>query len=209
MDLDINKNWKGITKRSYDEYAQEFASFATVFRGKLKKWIEYFSLQFPRNSKILDIGCGAGRDASYFASKGFSITGIDFSKRLIEIAKNKVSGGKFSVMDFENLSFPYSNFDGVWASASLLHIPKRKLLPTLKKINLVLKKNGLFFSLFRVGEGEKLTQEKRGDAILKRFYAYYKPEEIETLLKKAGFENIESELDSIVSGEWVGFFARK
>lgn len=104
-------------------------------------------------------------------------------------------------MDFENLSLPKNSFDGIWASASLLHVPRKNLLRVLKEINLVLKKDGLFFSLFRVGEGEKLTQEKRGNAILERFYAYYKPDEIETLLKKARFKNITWELDAIVSGD--------
>lgn len=208
MNLSVGKKWKEITKNSYDKHAKEFASFTTIFRGKLEKWINYYSDQFPKGSLVLDIGCGAGRDALYLANKGLSITGIDFSQRLIRIAKKKVPSGKFLVMDFENLSFPKNNFDGVWASASLLHIPKRRLLQTLKKINLVLKKNGLFFSLYRVGEGEKLTQEKRGDAVLERFYAYYKPEEIATLLKKARFKSIVWELDVIVSGDWVGFFAR-
>lgn len=184
MNLSMGKNLKEITKNSYDKHAKEFASFTTIFRGKLEKWINYYSDQFPKGSLVLDIGCGAGRDAFYLSSKGFSITGIDFSEKLIEIAKKKVPNGKFFVMDFENLSFPENSFDGVWASASLLHIPKERLLETLKRISLVLKKNGLFFSLFRVGEGEKLTKEKRGDAVLERFYAYYKPEEIEALLKK-------------------------
>lgn len=209
MNLSTSKDWKEMTKNNYDQHAEEFASFTAVFRGKLQKWIEGFSSQFSKNSKILDIGCGAGRDALYFKNKGLSVTGIDFSEQLIEIAKEKVQGENFLIMDFENLSFPRNIFDGAWASASLLHIPKRRLLKTLKKINLVLKKNGLFFSSFRIGEGEKITKEKRGNAILKRFYAYYQPEEMETLLRKAGFKSIAYKTDAIVSGDWVGFFVRK
>lgn len=209
MNLSVGKNWKEITRNNYDKHVKEFASFTSAYRGKLEKWINYFSDKFPKGSSILDIGCGAGRDALYLAQKGLLVTGIDFSEKLIEIARNKVPSGKFLVMDFENLTFAENSFDGAWASASLVHIPRERLLKTLKKINTVLKKNGLFFSLFRVGEGERLTKEKRGDAMLERFYAYYKPEELENLLKKAGFKKIVPELDTIASGDWVGIFARK
>lgn len=209
MSLLIPKDWKETTKNNYNQHAEEFASFTNTYIGKLEKWINYFSNNLPKESSVLDVGCGAGRDASYFAQKGLLVTGIDFSEKLIEIAKKKAPSGKFSVMDFEKLSFPKNSFDGVWASASLLHIPKNKLSQNLEKINLILKKNGLFFSLFRVGKGEKITKEKRGNAILERFYAYYKPEEILDLLKKAGFKNIEWELDNGISGDWIGIFARK
>ncbi len=201
--------WKEITRDSYDTHAEEFSSFTAVFRGRLQKWIDYFSDQLPKGSVLLDVGCGAGRDASYFINRGFSVTGIDFSEKLIDIAKRKVPKGKFLVMDFEELEFPENSFDGVWASASLLHVPRERLLAALIKINLVLKKGGLFFSLYRVGEGEKLTKEKRGNAVLERFYSYYKPDEIGDLLEKAGFKEIKSELDIIETGDWVGFFARK
>ncbi|MEK7534185.1 MAG: class I SAM-dependent methyltransferase [Patescibacteria group bacterium] len=207
--LTIQKNWKEITRSSYDKHAEEFAAFTTIFRGRLQKWIDYFPAQLPKGSLILDVGCGAGRDALYLTNKGLSITGIDFSEKLIEIAKKKVRRGKFIVMDFEKLSFPKNSFDGIWASASLYHVPRENLLGVLKKLNLVLKHDGLFFSLYRVGEGEKFTKEKRGNAILERFCAYYKPQEIGNLLTKTGFNSIISELDVIETGDWLGVFARK
>lgn len=203
------KNWKAVTKGAYDNYAEQFASFSTIFRGKLKKWINYFSSKLPKRSSILDIGCGAGRDSLFFVNKGFSVTGIDFSEKIIEIVKKRVANGKFIVMDFENLSFPENNFDGIWACASLYHLPKENLMGVLKKINLVLKRGGLFFSLFRFGEGERFTKEKRGNAILERFGAYYYPKELEVLLVKSGFKDIKFELDNMDTGEWIGFFANK
>ena len=74
---------------------------------------------------------------------------------------------------------------------------------------MITKKGGLFFCTFRVGEGEKVTKEKRGNATLERFYAYYTPEEIENLLSQAKFKKIEFELDQIESGDWMRFLARK
>lgn len=204
-----NNDWKKVTKNSYEAYAQEFASFTTIFRGKMQKWIDYFADDLGKGASILDVGCGAGRDVLYLSKKGLNMTGIDFSKELISIARKKAPKARFFVMNFEHLRFPQRSFDGVWAHASLLHLPKHKLLATLKKIYKILKNNGLFFSSFRVGEGERFTSEKRGTAKLERFYAYYQPEEVYTLLKRAKFRNITKELDTIETGDWVAFFARR
>ncbi len=204
-----NNDWKSVTRNSYDNHAREFASFTTIFRGKMQKWIDYFADVLGKGALMLDVGCGSGRDASYLTKKGLNVTGIDFSKELIKIAKNKEPKAKFFVMDFERIRFPKKAFNGVWAHASLLHVPKQRLLAVLQKIYAILKEGGLFFVSFRVGEGECFTTEKRGSAQLQRFYAYYQPEEIHTLLKKAEFRDITDEFDTIETGEWVVFFARR
>lgn len=202
-------NWKDITKKSYNSNADEFAKHTTIFRGKLDKWINDFVSRLSRKSLVLDIGCGAGRDAKFFSDFGLQVAGIDFSEKLIDIAKKKVPEGEFYVMDFENLEFSENEFDGIWASASLLHIPKKRLLSVFKKIYFVLKKDGLFYSSFRVGEGEKFTEEKRGNAILKRFYSYYEPAELRKLLEKSKFNIIKEELNSIDSRDWAFFLTKK
>lgn len=209
MKLPAESNWKEITRNSYDQHADQFASFASTYRGKMQRWTEDFSRQFPKNSSILDVGCGAGRDALYLTEKGLLVTGIDFSKKLIEIVKKKVPNGKFFVMDFENLSLPQNSFEGAWANASLYHLPRTNLLKVFEQIREILKERGLFLSTYRVGEGERFTKEKRGDAILERFAVYYQPEEIKEMLTKAGFKDIEFELDHIETGDWMRFLARK
>ena len=202
-------DWKQITRDSYNEHASDFASFSSTYRGKMQTWTEEFAHLFSKGAEILDIGCGAGRDAAFFIEKGLSVTGVDFSEKLIEIIKNRLPTGKFFVMDFEELSFPENNCDGIWANASLYHIPKENLLRVFQKIYAVLKNDGTFFSTFRVGKGEKMTQEKRGNAMLERYAAYYMPEDIQHLLQKAGFGEIEFEIDHIETGNWMRFLARK
>ncbi|MBI4080596.1 MAG: class I SAM-dependent methyltransferase [Candidatus Levybacteria bacterium] len=203
------QDYKEITKQSYDEHAEEFASFAAAFRGKLKQWIASFADQLKANDQVLDVGCGAGRDAHYFIEHGLHVTGIDNSEKLIDLAKIKVPDGAFFVMDFEELPLPKESFEGVWASASLVHVPRENLLPILKRIHALLKPGGVFFSSWRVGKGEKFTVEKRGNAELKRYYTYYDPEELIDLMKKADFIEVTHELDEIETGMWVGVFAHK
>lgn len=209
MDKNTLQDWKKITRDSYNVYAYDFSSFSSTFRGKKQEWIDHFASQLEKDSRVLDIGCGAGGDAVYLSKTGLNITGIDFSAKLIDIAKKNLPSGNFLVVDFEDLSFEKDSFDGIWAMASLLHVPKQNLPAVLKKIYMVLDPSGLFFSSFRVGNEEKFTIEQRGNARLKRFYSYYQPEEIKKMLQEAGFKNIEQDLDHIVSGDWVAFFCRK
>lgn len=203
------QNWKDITRKSYDIHAADYASFAASHRGKLAHSLDQFANRFDKGAKILDVGCGHGRDAAVLSKKGLSVTGIDFSKELLRIAQERVPDATFIFMDFEDLSFLKESFNGVFASASLLHAPRTRLLPVFEKINAVLKKNGLFLAVFREGEGEKITEEKRGNATLKRFYAYYKPEELMDLLAKAKFRESSYERDVIETGNWIFISGRK
>lgn len=207
--MSIKDDYKTVTRQSYEDSAKEFASFAKTFRGKLESWIEEFSKQIKKGEQVLDVGSGSGRDAKYFVKHNLSVTGVDISPALVEIAKSKVPEGAFFVMDFENLAMPSEGFAGVWANASLLHLPKENLPPVLKRLHQVLVPEGVFFSTWRVGNAEKFTNEKRGKASLKRFYAYYQPEDIVALLEKAGFKDVEFDLDEIETGKWVLVTARK
>lgn len=207
-------DWKQITKSNYDLHANEFASFSKIYRGKMQKWIGEFTQEFKKGAEILDVGCGAGRDAMYLSSKGLEVTGIDYSNKLIDIAKKKVPGVKFIVMDFEDLKFSTNSFDGVWANACLYHLPKKNLPKVLDSIHKILKEEGLFFIDLRAGEGEKFTNENRGNAMLRRYGSYYNPKEAEDMLHEAGFKSVAYELDSIEAGpkiivDWIAFFARK
>lgn len=205
----MTDDWKLVTRDSYNRYAKDYALHAKGRFGKLHKWLDEFGVQFKKGDEILDLGCGSGRDALYFWEKGASVTGMDISSELIKIARKTAPHCEFLVMDFEEMDFPENSFDGAWASASLLHLKKDRILRVLKKVHKFLKPNGLFFLLMRTGEGERFTVERRGNADLKRFYVYYQPEELQKLLRKASFVNIRYELDNISSGDWVGFFAAK
>ena len=104
-----------------DYYNQDAESF---FRGTIDidmtALYEPFLKLLPDNAYILDAGCGSGRDSLYFLQNGYSVTPLDASEELSKLAskliKQTVSNISFQEIEFEN------EFDGIWASASLLHI---------------------------------------------------------------------------------------
>lgn len=87
-----------------------------------------FLMLLPSNSLILDFGCGSGRDTRYFLDRGYRVEAVDGSEKLCEIAHRntgiEVRHMLFSELDVENV------YDGIWACASILHVP-RALLPDI------------------------------------------------------------------------------
>lgn len=204
------RNWKSVTKDNYKRHANDFALCTKIYTGKTGLWIEEFLSQLKKKSVVLDVGCGAGRDTQSLCQRGMRVISIDFSEKLLAIAQKNAPKAKFMVMDFENLTFKKDYFGGVWANASLLHLPKKSLQKVLNKLYDILKTDGIFFSTFRVGIGARFTNEKRGNATLKRFYQYYQEDELLGMLKESGFILDHFELDAKQNeNDWIAFFCKK
>ena len=94
---------------------------------------------------ILDLGCGPGRDLHYFKSLGHEAIGLEGSKELVEMAR-RYSGCEALHQDFMALELPESRFDGVFANASLFHVPSQELPRVLCELHACLKPDGVLFS---------------------------------------------------------------
>lgn len=184
MDLK-SMSYKETTQKSYEATAEAFAQ--NVAHLAPHESIEHFSKLLPINAKLLDLGCGSGRDAKLFSEKGLDVTGIDFSTHLLEIAKKHAPLAHFKLMDIEDLHFAPNSFDGIWAACSLGHVPKDKLPEVLKKIHTLLKENGHFYIALKEGASEELIEDTRYSDHPKKFWAFYKENELNHLLKNAGF----------------------
>ncbi|MDP2861023.1 MAG: class I SAM-dependent methyltransferase [bacterium] len=215
----MDKNTK-TTIDSYNNNASVYADLRPLVPPVIKQ-LDFF-IENLKGTKILDIGCGPGRDASYFLGKNIAVTGIDLSERLIETAKSNNPSGDFFVMDMRHLDFPDSFFDGLWVNTSFLHLPKTDAGKTLKEFNRVLAPGGVLFLGVQSHRNEKAkvtknvgprevligTEDFHGDL---RFFAYYDEDEIKKLLEKTGFQIIR--LDSREEPEtkigWINLFAKK
>lgn len=172
-------NWK-----AYESSASSYAAKAESLHPY--KEADRFLSMIPPNGKIIDIGCGSGRDAKVFSEKGYAVTGIDFSSNMIEVAQKKAPQAHFHVMDMRSLNFD-PIFDGAWANASLLHIPKIHLPKVLEQIYSVLNDNGLFYIKMKQGTHEGIEVDNRYDD-LPKFYSYFEEKELKEVLREAGFD---------------------
>ena len=111
-----------------------------------------FISKLSKHAKILDLGCGSGRDSLAFLNAGFDVEAIDGSKKMCEIAQSKtglsIRNIRFGQLDDQN------KYDGVWACASLLHLPRNELPKVFSKIIEALKEEGIFYSSFKYGSFE-------------------------------------------------------
>jgi SAM-dependent methyltransferase len=103
---------------------------------------------------ILDFGCGPGRDLAAFTALGHVAVGLEGSARLAALARTN-SGCDVWEQDFLRLSLPPGRFDGVFANASLFHVPAQELPRVLGQLHATLKANGVLFSSNPRGNGEE------------------------------------------------------
>ncbi len=207
------KNNQEITIESYNKTVDAFIQ-KTDSLHPAKEAKKFLSFLKP-NALILDLGCGPGRDAKIFAALGFHVIGVDLSEKMIETAAKRVPKAKFKIMDLKELDFPNNYFDGIWASASYLHIPKTDLPNALKEAHRVLKKNGIFYASVKEGkegQGEHIAPDKRyGD--VKKFWSFFEKKYIEKAVADTGFSLIESYTQDSEWPEakygWIKLFAKK
>ena len=113
---------------------------------------ERFLDLLPASSRILDAGCGAGRDTAAFLQRGYQVEAFDASAKLVEIAQ-RVSGIAVQHSTFLNFSNAQP-FAGIWACASLLHVPSSNLSATLQHLAGLLEPQGVMYVSFKYGEDD-------------------------------------------------------
>ena len=117
-----------------------------------------FLRMLPSHAYILDFGCGSGRDAKAFLEQGYRVDAIDGSAELCRRASDLI-GQPVKQMLFEDLS-AVEQYDGVWACASILHLPRKELVDVLQKISDALKSGGILYTSFKYGEFEGIRGKR-------------------------------------------------
>ena len=137
----------------YNQNAENF--IANTQNADMHPTQERFLRLLDANTSILDFGCGSGRDTKYFLEKGYRVTATDGSSELCRLA-SEFTGIKVKEMLFQELD-AINQYDGIWACSSILHLPKKELLPVIQKMCEVLKDNGIIYTSFKYGdfEGER------------------------------------------------------
>lgn len=134
----------------YEHHAEQF--FEGTVKINMAVLYRPFLEYMPPYAHILDAGCGSGRDACYFARRGYRVTAFDYSPSLVKMA-TRLTGQKVLRLSFQNLDFD-NQYDGVWACSSLIHVPMDEMDDVLSRISRALKTNGILYGSFRYGAGE-------------------------------------------------------
>jgi len=139
--------------------------------------------------KILDLGCAAGRDSEILSRDGFKVVGVDFSIKLLEIARKQFPNIDFRLADIRSLPFEKDTFDAIYANAVFHHLKKEDMEKSLLEWSRVLKKNGIFYLSTKTGEGLKKTRDFLSEK--ERSFTLLSLYDLKKMLKKTGFKIIE------------------
>ena len=142
-----------MSDKTLDYYNQNadtfFAGTVSVdFKQTQNKFLDFLN----EEAHILDFGCGSGRDTKYFLEAGMKVDAIDGSEEMCRIASD-YTGIEVQQMLFQELD-AHDQYDGIWACASILHLPKNDLKIVLQKMAAALKKYGIIYTSFKHGEFE-------------------------------------------------------
>lgn len=200
--------WTQSTRAFYQRHATEYA--AATLRAPMDRLIKRFSQQLPPGARVADLGCGGGRDLRLLRERGLKPIGLDSAEALAVIAR-QYSGSSVVVADLRSLPFGVNVFDGIWASASLLHLTRADMSAALTEIFRVMRAGGVFFGSVKSGTGEAWDADCR-------WFTYYDVKEWTKLLGQAGLQDVLVERDEIdfdptsklgASAYWLPTFARK
>lgn len=149
----------------------------------------------PAGSRILDLGCGSGRDSSAFMKMGFDVVPVDGSEGMCREAERN-TGLKVRRLLFEELDYQ-NEFDGVWACSSLLHLPSDRIPAVFRLIKRSLKQDGIFFTCFKKGDFEGVRPDGR-------YYTDMEYNVFRAVLLSSGFEPLEFWVSDGSAGEtWL------
>jgi len=155
-----------------------------------------------QNGHIVEVGCGTGRDMSWFEAQNANIIGIDLSMGMLTYARKEVRGNLVS-MNMRYLGFCNDYFDGAWCCASLLHLPKNEAVYALQEIKRVLKSSGML--VLSVQKGTNESWEDSYVPNVKRFFARYQSEEMKDILSNIGFSIHKLNSSLAINREWLSF----
>ena len=160
----------------YNAKAQDYVDLVTT--DTPNRHLRAFMAALPTGGHALDLGCGPGNSAAMMRDAGFRVTAIDASAEMAKIGTQKYNL-PITVGTFDDVT-EVSTYDGIWASFSLLHAPRADVPRHLKSIHTALKPKGVFVIGVKTGSGE----ERDG---IGRQYTYFEKNELDTLLRGAGF----------------------
>ena len=193
-------------QKTVETYNKNAAAFVKKFEGisRVADVVETFALVKKKNPKVLEVGCGYGREAMTIVAKTNDYTGIDVSTEFIKMAASNVPDGRFVVADIRSFKIPRGT-DIVFAFASLLHVNKTDFRKILGNIFKQLNPQGVVRISLKCSEKYEALFKK--DQYGERAFYFYSPEDIRRLAK--GFLILKNEVMEVRGEMWLETILQK
>lgn len=140
----------------YNKNARDF--YDRTLHADVGELYQKFLQHLPEKGRILDAGCGSGRDSKFFLSKGYEVVSFDGSQEMVKMASDLLQKSVLQML-FQEVRFS-GEFDAVWANASLLHVPYEELRSILQKFHRSLRPSGIFYASFKYGNSMRQVEDR-------------------------------------------------
>jgi len=187
----------------YDAHAKSYYEH-TISADMSSLYQPFLALVHPCGH-ILDAGSGSGRDTKEFLRQGYTVTAIDASWKMTKLSSQLI-GQQTLQMRFQDMAFQEC-FDGIWACASLLHVPRDEIDQVFQRFTAALKPGGVWYMSFKLGNEERITAD--------RLFNDYNEQLIKQLLSKhPSLELLEvwqtsDKMPNSRNLRWINVLARK
>ncbi|QEN87078.1 class I SAM-dependent methyltransferase [Labrys sp. KNU-23] len=186
-------------------YAEQASAYTMRGQVAQKHRLDQFLSHVAPGGSVLELGCGAGQDSEYMLAGGFDVTPTDGTAEIAHAAAERL-GRPVDVLLFEAIEVREA-YDGVWANACLLHVPRTNLSAIIGRIHRALKPGGVFHASFKAGEAEGRDQ-------FGRYYNYPSADWLEQAYRPGPWESVG--IDAAKGGgydnkptDWLFVLARK
>ncbi|KQU75378.1 SAM-dependent methyltransferase [Aminobacter sp. DSM 101952] len=165
------KRARPVTQAKDDQtikfYANEAEAYTTRGEPANRRHLRTFMARLPMGARVLELGCGAGQDSEAMLASGFDVMPTDGTPEIAAAAAKRLRR-PVKVLLFEDID-DQDSYDGVWANACLLHVPRPQLPSIVRRVHAALKPGGVFYASFKAGQAE--GRDRFG-----RYYNYPSPE---------------------------------
>lgn len=170
----------------------------------LVQWLQ----RLPAGARLLDLGCGGGQDADSLDQRGYRIVGVDRTSALLSAGRRRYPLLSLVRADLRDLPFQASSFDGLWAAASLIHLPKPDARQILAVLYRLARPGGLFAATVTYGAKSRIVTD---GWVPGRYFARWRKDELARAVRRAGWSILE--LNVVINrerkGRWVNLLAQK
>lgn len=194
-------------KQTLNFYSEFAPTYVTSGHGKVSRHLAEFLEILPVGSRVLELGCGGGRDAQAMITAGYHVDPTDGSPSIVKKAEERLQV-PVQILRFEDLDV-VEEYDAVWANASLLHVPRAELPGILSKVRVALKPGGLHHATYKAGGCE--GRDRHG-----RYFNYPSRDQLIHMYERSGAWDVISVseyegggFDKGVKDPWLAIMARR
>jgi SAM-dependent methyltransferase len=196
------------TIEAYERSAGECVARWNRLRRRRSPLLADWLTRLPADARLLDLGCGGGLDAADLQRRGYRVVGVDRTSALLSAGRRRYPLLSLVHADLRQLPFQAASFDGFWAAASLMHLPKPVARRVLIDLYGLIRPGGLLAATVTHGMKSRIVTD---GWVPGRYFARWRKDELAYAVRRAGWNILELRVvtNRERKGRWLNLLAKR